>query len=81
MRETHLRQGRQTVKLGLIKVVHDLFPEEHLKTSYSILEGVFCNLDGSVVSTREVRQIRERLREWVERDEPVQLLGREHGLY
>ena len=81
MRETHLRQGRQTVKLGLIKVVHDLFPEEKLKTSYSILEGVFCNLDGSVLSTREVRQIRERLLEWVERDEPVQLLGRERGLY
>lgn len=28
MRETHLRQGRQTIKLGLIKVTHDLFPTE-----------------------------------------------------
>ena len=81
MRETHLRQGRQTVKLGLIKVVHDLFPDEKLKTSYSILEGVFCNLDGSVLSTREVRQIRDRLAEWVERDGPIQLLGREGGYY
>lgn len=81
MRETHLRQGRQTVKLGLIKVVGELFPDERLKTSYSILEGVFCGLDGSVLSTREVRTIRERLREWVERDQPVRLLDREHGLY
>ncbi len=80
-RETHLRQGRQTVKLGLIKVVHDLFPEERLKTSYSILEGVFCNLDGSVLSTREVTGIRERLQEWVARDEPIQLLGREDGYW
>ena len=37
MRETHLRMERQTVKLGLAKVVHDLFPDESLKTSYSIL--------------------------------------------
>lgn len=81
MRETHLRQGRQTVKVGLIKAVHDLFPEERLKTSYSILEGVFCNLDGSVLSTREVRQIDERMQEWVKRNEPIQLLGRDGGYY
>lgn len=81
MRETHLRQGRQTVKLGLVKVVHDLFPDERLKTSYSILEGVYCNLDGSVLSTREVRLIGERLRDWVRRDEPVHLRGREGGYY
>jgi len=56
MRETHLRKGRQTVKLGLIKVVNDLFPDDKLKTSYSILEGVFCNLDDSVLSIREVKQ-------------------------
>ena len=60
MRETHLRQGRQTVKLGLIKVIHDLFPDERLKTSYSILEGVYCNLVGSTQSTREVRLIDTR---------------------
>lgn len=81
MRETHLRQGRQTVKLGLIKVVHDLFPEERLKTSYSILEGVFCNLDGSVLSTREVRLIDERLKEWIKRNDPIQLLGRDGGYF
>lgn len=81
IRETHLRQSRQTVKLGLIKVVQDLFPGEHLKTSYSILEGVFCNLDGSVLSTREVHLIGERLLDWVARDEPVQFLGRDDGYY
>ena len=52
MRETHLRMERQTVKLGLAKVVHDLFPDDSLKTSYSILEGVFCNLAGSVMSPK-----------------------------
>ncbi len=69
------------MKLGLIKVVQDLFPEERLKTSYSILEGVFCNLDGSALSTREVAQIRDRLLAWVGRDKPIQLLGRENGFH
>ncbi|MEZ5124627.1 MAG: nucleoside kinase [Thermoleophilia bacterium] len=81
MRETHLRQGRQTVKLGLIKVIHDLFPGETLKTAYSIMEGIFCNLDGSVVSTREVKQIEVALKEWVRRGDPIQPLGRENGYY
>jgi len=69
------------VKLGLIKVVAGLFPEERLKTSYSILEGVFCGLDGSVLSTREVRRIRDELLAWVARDEPIRLLGREGGFH
>ncbi|WP_106449214.1 uridine kinase family protein [Trichococcus alkaliphilus] len=81
MSETHLHKGRQTVKLGLIKVVHDLFPEEILKTSYSILEGVFCNLYGSILSTREVKQIERKLREWVEKDSGIVLLRKEGGYY
>ena len=81
MSETHLHRGRQTVKLGLIKVVHDLFPEETLKTSYSILEGVFCNLYGSILSTREVKQIERKLREWVEKDSSIVLLRKEGGYY
>lgn len=81
MSETHLHRGRQTVKLGLIKVVHGLFPEETLKTSYSILEGVFCNLYGSILSTREVKQIELKLREWVEKDSSIVLLRKEGGYY
>lgn len=82
MRETHLRQGRQTVKLGLIKAIHDLFPEERLKTSYSILEGIFCSLVGSALSTREVRQIADRLRQWVaDPASTITSLGREGGYH
>ncbi|WP_107995604.1 uridine kinase family protein [Trichococcus paludicola] len=81
MSETHLHKGRQTVKLGLIKVVHELFPEETLKTSYSILEGVFCNLYGSILSTREVKQIEWKLREWVKKDSSIVLLRKEGGYY
>lgn len=79
MRETHLRKGRQTVKLGLVRVVRDLFPGERLHISYSILEGVFCHLDGSLLSTREVRSIDDALRAWVARNEPVTLLRHDGG--
>lgn len=81
IRETHLHQGRQTLKLGLVRVVHDLFPEERLKTSYSILEGIFCHLVDSDLSTREVSRIDEELLSWVARDEPIPLIGREDGYY
>jgi len=81
MSETHLHKGRQTVKLGLIKAVHDLFPEEILKTSYSILEGIFCNLYGSILSTREVKQIELTLREWIRKDSSIELLYKEGGYY
>ena len=82
MRETHLRQGRQTVKLGLIKVIHDLFPEERLKTSYSILEGVYCNLVGSPLSTREVRLIDTRLKDWAaDPASSITSLGRDGGYH
>ncbi len=81
MRETHLRKGRQTVKLGLIKVIHDIFPDYKLKTSYSIMEGVFCNLDDSILSVREVKLIRQKLIEWVEHKSPIELLNRKDGFY
>ncbi len=81
MRETHLLQARQTVKLGLVKVMRELFPGETFKTSYSILEGVFCNLDRSVLSTREVRHIEAELWAWVRRATPIRPLGREAGYF
>ncbi len=81
MRETHLRQTRQTIKLGLIKVVNDLFPEETLKTAYSIQEGVFCRLSGSILSEREVQQISVKLQQWVDNASPIQFLTKESGYY
>lgn len=81
MRETHLRKGRQTVKLGLIKVVHDLFPDERLQTFYSILEGVYCSLYQSPLSIREVRLIEERLRAWAASRAQIRFLRREDGYY
>ena len=81
MEETHLRKRRQTVKLGLITVVGELFPEYRLKTAYSIQEGVFCNLSGSILSEREVARIGTRLGEWVAADRPVEFLRHQDGYY
>jgi uridine kinase len=81
MIETHLRKGRQVVMLGLIKVVHDLFPDEEPKISYSIPEGVFFSLFDSVLSTREVKLIDVKLHEWAAANHPVRLLYQKDGYY
>ena len=81
MGETHLLQSRQTLKLGLVKVIHDLFPEETLKTEYSIHNGVFCRLNGSILSPREVKQIGLKLAEWVDNKSPIEFLYKRAGYY
>ena len=81
MGDTHLRQCRQTSKLGLIKVVQDLFPEESLKTAYSIQDGVFCKLMGSLLSEREVKQIGRKLQQWVDDDGPIEYLFKKDGYF
>ena len=81
MLETHLRQDRQTVKLGLIKVTNDLFPGETFETVCSIQEGVFCQLAASSLSEREVRQIDLKLREWIQADNPIYLIEDKDGYY
>jgi len=63
MKDTHLLRDRQTVKLGLVKVVKDMFPDDSLKTTYSVQEGVFCRLSNSLMSKREVKQVGMKLNE------------------
>jgi uridine kinase len=60
------RQYRQTLILGLIRVVEELFPQERLKIPYSILDGIYCELADSLLSPREVTQIEKKLHEWVD---------------
>lgn len=81
MAEMHLSQSRQTVKLGLIIVIKELFPEESLKIAYSIQEGVFCRFKDTVISVREVRQIDLKLKEWILTDPDIELLKHEGGYY
>ncbi len=81
MSETHLTQSRQTVKLGLIIVIKELFPEESLKIAYSIQEGLFCRFTDSAISVREVRQIELKVKEWILTDPDIDFLKLEGGYY
>ncbi len=81
MSEYIMRKYRQTLQLGLIKVVQELFPEEKLKIPYSILDGVYCEFSGSLVSPREVKQIESNLKTWVEQNSPLELLGKDGNSY
>ncbi len=81
MAETHLTLSRQTVKLGLILVIKELFPEESLKIAYSMQESVFCRFNETAISVREVRQIDLKLKEWIRTDPDIEYLKMEGGYY
>ena len=81
MPETHLTLSRQTVKLGLILVIKQLFPEESLKIAYSIQEGVFCRFTDTAISVREVRQIDLKLKEWIKSKPHIEFIKQEGGYY
>jgi uridine kinase len=81
MSENFMRQYRQTLQLGLIKVVKELFPEEKLKIPYSILDGVYCEFSQSLVSPREVKLIESELKKWVRQGTEIKLAGREGNRY
>jgi uridine kinase len=67
--------------MGTIKIIKDMFPDDSLKTTYSVQEGVFCRLDNSLMSKREVKQFSLKLNEWVESNSPIEFLGKEEGLF
>ena len=77
---TH-RQYRQTLILGLIKVVEDLFPVEKLKIAYSILDGIYCELESSLLSTREVAKIEINLQQWINSNPSISYLLEEDRFF
>lgn len=81
MSEYYTRKYRQTLQLGLIKTVQKLFPDEKLKIPYSILDGVYCEFIGSLVSPREVQMIESSLEGWAEQNSTLELLGKEGNTY
>lgn len=81
MPEMHLTKSRQTVILGLIIVIKELFPEESLKIAYSIEEAEFCRFTDTAMSVREVRQIDLKLKEWILTDPDIEFLKLEGGYY
>ena len=81
MIETHLDERRQTVKLGLIKVIPELFSGESFKAVFSIGKGVYCELENSVISTREVEKLSARMLEWENSGDNIQLLFKKDYYY
>ncbi|NMA70191.1 MAG: nucleoside kinase [Desulfitobacterium sp.] len=77
---TH-RQYRQTLIFGLIGIVEELFPEEQLKIQYSLLDGIYCELENSPLSSREVNQIKKRLHEWIDSKPQIISCKEEDGFY
>jgi len=76
-----LRRYRQSLILGLIGVVKQLFPGEQLKISHSILDGVYCELVNSTLSIREVQKIEDHLRNWVLADQSIPYEVEQDNLY
>ncbi|MEA4901208.1 nucleoside kinase [Desulfitobacterium sp.] len=80
--ESSHRQYRQTLILGLINSCGKLYPQEQLKISYSILDGIYCEFENSLVSVREVNRIEEELKAWVNADQPITFQsGEEDGFF
>lgn len=79
--ETTHRQYRQTLILGLIKVVKELFPQEKLKMPHSILDGIYCELDNSLLSSREVTLIEAELHEWIDSNPTFSFSLKEDGFF
>ncbi|KLU67946.1 uridine kinase [Desulfosporosinus acididurans] len=71
MSDYSIRRYRQSSILGLIGAAKKLFPDEQLKISHSILDGVYCELEDSLMSSREVMRLEETLKNWVLADQPI----------
>ncbi|HVJ50392.1 nucleoside kinase [Desulfitobacterium sp.] len=79
--ESSHRQYRQTLILGLIRSVDELFPQEQLKIAYSILDGIYCEFDNSFISVREVTRIEDHLKKWVADDQHLQFQLEDDGFF
>ena len=81
MQENYTREYRQSLTLGLVKVVQELFPSEHFRIAYSILDGVYCELINSILSIREVDHIEKMLKLWVDKNQPIYCTLKEDNLF
>ncbi|MDD2233932.1 MAG: nucleoside kinase [Desulfitobacteriaceae bacterium] len=72
--ETSFRRNsrnRQSIVLGLILTVEKLFPNERLRIMHSIPDGIYCELENSLLSPREVEEIEKELLAWIAADIPI----------
>ncbi|UWG95794.1 nucleoside kinase [Dehalobacter sp. DCM] len=81
MTDNYNRKYRQTILLGLIKVIKELFPDEILKIPYSIRDAVYCEFADSLISPREVKLIETTLQHWLRHGSRIDLKEKRNGFY
>ncbi|HWQ89484.1 MAG TPA: nucleoside kinase [Desulfitobacteriaceae bacterium] len=81
MIETHLDKKRQTIKIGLIRSIPKLFPGETFRALFSIGTGIYCELENSAISKREVAELSTMMREWNEKGDVIQFLFKKDYYY
>ncbi|MDD2234489.1 MAG: nucleoside kinase [Desulfitobacteriaceae bacterium] len=81
MIETHLDKSRQAIKLGLIKIIPELFPGESFRTLFSIGKGVYCELAKTSISKREIARLSVALKEWAEKGNLIHFLFKKNYYY
>lgn len=79
--ESSHRKYRQTLILGLIHSCGQLFPQEQLKIVYSISDGIYCELENSLISAREVAHLEDSLQSWVSDDHPLTFQLKEDNFF
>ena len=69
-----LRIYQRALSFLLVVAAHELFPEAQVVVDHSLtLSGLYCEVrNRPPLTTREVRQLEERMRQIVEADEPIE---------
>ncbi len=79
--ENAMLNHRQSLTLGLITIVENLFPEEKLHINYSILDGIYAEFADSLISPREVDLIEKELRYWALQNTLIDCRAGEGGYF
>ena len=67
-----MRIYRRTLSFILVKAVNDLFPDRKVIINHSISKGLYFEIEGDdEITTAEVQQVKERMKELVEAKIPL----------
>ena len=70
--EKNRRLYERTMLMIAATALEQLYPEQKMRAEYSVSNGVLIRLPGMYLSSREIRQIEERMRELVREDLPIE---------
>ena len=68
-----IRSYNATLCLVLIRVIHELYPDNKIRVEQSLANGLFCTFrDGKRIGRRKVKKIKNRMGEIIQNDESIQ---------